>query len=211
MLWLIVGFFIAWISEYSSINNGFPYGEYHYVYENLKGEPLLLGVPFFDSLSYVFMTFAGYTMAERILNGKRKIWIIILSAFLTMLLDVMVDPVATMGEKWFLGKIHYYANPGWYFGVPLSNFVGWFLVSLVIIAFNVILWRAFPNLLGERRTTNDERLNMLYPLFYLSIALFITIMAFTIGEYLLALINLAIILVIGFICGNKLFGSQIKD
>ena len=31
-----------------------------------------------------------------------------------------------MGDRWFLGRMYYYPEGGIYFGVPLSNFVGWF-------------------------------------------------------------------------------------
>jgi putative membrane protein len=46
-----------------------------------------------------------------------------------MLLDVVIDPLAVRGERWFLGHLFYYPNGGLYFGVPLSNFAGWWLVG----------------------------------------------------------------------------------
>jgi len=204
LLWLVSGYFIAWLSEYSSIHNGFPYGEYHYIYENLTGELLFLGVPFFDSLSYPFLIFAGYTTAEVILKTRKTIWLVLLGAFLTMLLDIIIDPVATMGDRWFLGKIHYYAHPGWYFGVPLTNFGGWFLVPLAVISFNVLIWRLCPS----RSTNHDSRTTFLYPLFYISIALFQAVMAFRIGEWLLGTIDLAIITVIGVISWSRLWPAR---
>ena len=44
-----------------------------------------------------------------------------------MLLDVVIDPIAVRGDRWFLGRIFYYPEGGVYFGVPLSNFAGWAL------------------------------------------------------------------------------------
>jgi putative membrane protein len=41
--------------------------------------------------------------------------------------------VALRGYRWFLGQIYGYPEGGVYFGVPLSNFAGWFLVALVLI------------------------------------------------------------------------------
>src|SRR3989338_7343937 len=66
---LIVGYFIAWISEGLSIRTGFPYGWYFYIYENLQGEWLNWGVPVWDSMSYVFLCFAGYSVAEFVYNS----------------------------------------------------------------------------------------------------------------------------------------------
>jgi len=46
----------------------------------------------------------------------------------------VIDPVALQGEKWFLGKIYYYEEGGSYFGVPITNALGWGLVGLVATA-----------------------------------------------------------------------------
>lgn len=188
LLWLSSGYLIAWCSEYSSINNGFPYGEYHYVYENLAGELLIAGVPFFDSLSYPFLIFAGFTMAEFIRKSANStIMTILLGALLTMLLDVIIDPIATMGDKWFLGKIHWYEHPGLYFGVPATNFAGWFLVAFAVIGFNVAAWRIVePKPFGSRP-------NWLYPAFYAGIALFNIVITSWVGEWKLGLASLGIL------------------
>ncbi|MFH1874533.1 MAG: carotenoid biosynthesis protein [Pseudomonadota bacterium] len=193
LIWLVSGYLLAWASEVSSIHNGFPYGQYYYVYENLRGELLFFGVPFFDSLSYAFLCFAGFTTASFFLKKENSFKTVLLGAFLTMLLDVIIDPVATMGELWFLGKIHYYAHPGWYFGVPLTNFAGWFLVAFAIIGFNVLFWKMFlPSTTDDRRPTT----NILYPLFYISIALFNIIMSFWIKQWFLGITSTIILILI---------------
>ncbi len=199
ILWLAVGYSIAWLSELSSITNNFPYGEYHYVYENMPGELMVMGVPFFDSLSYPFLTFAGFTTAGFILGRRHEggtVASVFLGALLTMLLDVMVDPPSTMGGRWFLGEIHYYAHPGWYFGVPLTNFGGWFLVALAIVAANAGLWRLFPRALRRTNEPSGAIVPWLYPAFYAGIALFIISISVWIDEVRLALCSSAILLAI---------------
>ncbi len=194
ILWLISGYLIAWLSEFSSIHIGFPYGEYHYVYENMPGELMMAGVPFFDSLSYPFLIFAGFSTAVFILRRWQKESVfaaVLLGALLTMLLDVIIDPVATMGEMWFLGKIHYYAHPGWYFGVPLTNFGGWFLVAFAVIGFNALAWHAFPSFFKK---DFYKRTDLLCPAFYASIALFNIAITFLIGQLLLGIVSSAILL-----------------
>jgi len=225
LLWLVSGYLIAWLSEYSSIHNGFPYGHYKYVYENMPGELMVAGVPFFDSLSYVFLTFAGFmtgrfviehrlslrakrsnlavqteiaaspSRAPRDDNWKIALKLVVFGAFLTMMLDVIIDPVATMGAKWFLGEIHYYVHPGFYFGVPLTNFGGWFLVAFAIIGFNVVAWKAFPNFLGGLKMR--DKILPLEPFLYLSVGIFQTVMAFVIGAYLLGCINATLCVIVG--------------
>jgi len=157
LLFLTLGWIVAFSSEASSIRNGFPYGDYQYVYENLKGELLLLGVPLWDSLSYTFLAYASYSTAclltlpfargglgwGRIAKEGgfeavdflkiRTSWKVLLLTVLLMTgIDVIIDPLTALGDRWFLGRIYYYPHGGIYFGVPISNFLGWALVALVI-------------------------------------------------------------------------------
>ena len=110
-----------------------------------------------------------------------------------MLLDVIIDPVAHLGEQWFLGKIYYYANPGWYFDVPLSNFAGWFLVAATVIFVNEIIWKFFHMTHGSCHTTKKLRLCVA---FYTSIALFNIIVTFWIGAWVLGICSSVFLLVI---------------
>lgn len=140
---LLIGYTIAWASEACSIRTGFPYGMYYYHYDQMLGEPFLLGVPVWDSLSYVFLSFAAYMMATFLRSRWDRFtpipiiqasWkTVFLGAALTMLLDIVIDPVAHLGSQWFLGEVYHYPPGGLYFDVPLTNFAGWFLVALAII------------------------------------------------------------------------------
>ena len=49
----------------------------------------------------------------------RTSWpVFLLTAFLFAFIDMVIDPVALRGDRWFLGKIYYYPDPGIHFGVP---------------------------------------------------------------------------------------------
>lgn len=191
LLFLFLGFSIAWLSEFSSIRNGFPYGLYHYVYENMPGELILGGVPVWDSLSYSFIAYASYETAL-----VRRGWPeagrgLILAALMMTLLDLVIDPLAVRGDRWFLGKIFFYPDGGLYFGVPLSNFAGWFLVALVI--FSAYGW------LEKRlvKTPPPERAPFLGPSFYCGILFFNLAITFWIGEYTLGAVGIALHLLSG--------------
>lgn len=82
-----------------------------------------------------------------------------MAALLMTALDIVVDPLAVRGDRWFLGDIFYYPNGGTYFGVPLSNFTGWFLVALSIIG--VYSWLSQPT-----QARRPVPLPWLGPLFY---------------------------------------------
>ncbi len=186
---LALGYFIAWVSEASSIRNGFPYGYYQYRYENMPGEIFLYGVPIWDSLSYVFLNFAGWMSAlffrsrwnptTPLPELQKSFRTILLGAVLTMIIDVVIDPVANLGAKWFLGDIYYYPHGGWYFGVPLSNFAGWFLVSLAILG----IFRLTDKLEGIPKRMNSVVLGLLL---YLGVYFFNLGITISVGTYYLA-------------------------
>src|SRR5580704_10144867 len=54
---------VALACEWSSVHNGFPFGLYHYIEATRGREIWIAGVPFMDSLSFTFLSFASYTLA----------------------------------------------------------------------------------------------------------------------------------------------------
>ena len=63
LAFLVLGYLISWAAEFCSINFGFPFGEYLYIPATLDREIWVAGVPFMDSLSYVFLAYASYSLA----------------------------------------------------------------------------------------------------------------------------------------------------
>jgi putative membrane protein len=124
---------IAWAAEWSSIHVGFPFGLYHYTGLTRGQELYIAGVPLFDSLSFTFLAYAAYCLARRGADPLRggRVGRVLLAGFFMMMLDVVIDPLAVRGDRWFLGHLFYYAEGGVYFGVPLSNFAGWWLVGAI--------------------------------------------------------------------------------
>ena len=57
-----------------------------------------------------------------------------MAALFMVMIDLVVDPLSVLGERWFLGKIFWYDPPGPHFGVPISNYLGWYFVAAVTIA-----------------------------------------------------------------------------
>lgn len=172
--WTIAGYAVAFAAEYGSVHWGVPFGDYYYIPATQERELWIAGVPFMDSLSFTFLSYTGFTCAWQIVAAwktgpflrhgspaapaldsriRRSPEVLALGALITTLLDVIIDPVALMGERWFLGKIYGYRYEGFYFGVPLSNFVGWFLVSAAIIA----LYQVFDGWLPRARAPSGAR------------------------------------------------------
>jgi putative membrane protein len=124
---------LAWLAELSSTHTGFPFGLYHYTGLTRDREVFVAGVPLMDSLSFTFLAYASYCLARVSLRGRAasRSTVALTSGILMMALDVVIDPAAVRGDRWFLGPIFYYPEGGIYFGVPLSNFAGWVLVGTV--------------------------------------------------------------------------------
>ena len=193
----------AFVCELSSTRIGFPFGDYYYTGSTVGEELYLANVPFMDSLSFTFLLFASYCLAlwlvlpvhpgaeasgRRLLTRESLSWPVIgLTCVFFMLIDVVIDPVALRGDRWYLGLIYGYPDPGVYFGVPLANFAGWFVVGLIAMTGYRLLDRsgllpAFPDAVPVK----DVLLGC--GLYYL-VLVFNLAMTFWIGEWLLGLVG----------------------
>ena len=200
----IFGYLISFISEYSSINTGFPYGWYYYIDATKDRELWIAGVPFFDSLSYVFLAYCSYATALLVVSPvkawgrnfitletraiRRSFAVLFLTSLFQVFLDIIVDPVALQGRRWFLGQIYGYREPGCHFGVPISNYIGWWGVSVVM----VLALQIIDSTLGRKAERpaagiwNPPFSALLGPLLYLSVIIFNISVTLLIGENLLA-------------------------
>jgi putative membrane protein len=211
LAFLVLGYLVAWAAEFWSIHFGFPFGLYIYIPATLNRELWVAGVPFMDSLSYVFLAYASFSMACLALGSGRwqgrafslddevRLWgsrrALVLGALLMVTLDIVIDPLALRGYRWFLGQIYGYPEPGVYFGIPLSNFAGWFLVALVMIRILQGLATRLPDQgwwnRGRRRFPGQAFLG---PGLYLGVLAFNLTMTFWIGEYCLGWVGVFIYL-----------------
>lgn len=150
VVFTLIAWAVAFVAEWTSTRIGVPFGMYVYVDATRTQELWLSNVPFFDSLSFSFLCYVGWAVAlfcyapllvvpgdfqvldTAEVRGSRRV--LLTGAFLTTLLDLVIDPVTVLGERWFLGRIYYYPEGGIHFGVPLSNYAGWFVVAFVAIA-----------------------------------------------------------------------------
>jgi putative membrane protein len=128
---------VAWVAEFSSTRAGIPFGWYQYTGLTRDRELFVADVPLMDSLSFTFLAYAAFCLVRVVRAGRpwRPGSTAFLSGVFMMLLDVVIDPLAVRGDRWFLGRIFYYVEEGVYFGVPLSNFAGWLVVGMVGVGF----------------------------------------------------------------------------
>lgn len=122
---LCVAGIIGYGFEVLGVHTGFPFGQYKYT-ETVH--PILFGVPLVMIPAWIILI--AYTQ-QFIINFKLKRKYALIASALTMVwIDLLIDPVA-------IGRMNFWTwlDHGWYYGIPLWNFLGWFLASLGIFAF----------------------------------------------------------------------------
>ena len=174
---------LAWLAEFSSTRTGVPFGLYHYTGDTRGQELFIANVPFMDSLSFTFLAYAAFCLARVAVRGRRVPGAVLalFAGVLMMALDVVIDPLAVRGDRWFLGRIFYYPDGGVYFGVPLSNFLGWVIVGAVGVG-------AYLAIVGDaagRQARGGVAL-------YYAVAVFNLAVTVWIGEWVLAAVGLTL-------------------
>ena len=213
ILFTVLGFSIAFVAEYSSTRNGFPFGYYTYIETTRDQELWFSNVPFMDSVSFCFLSYVSYTLSLFLWCPlKKKGWdirlvetdaikyswrIVLTGAVLMMMLDVVIDPVSFLGDRWFLGQIYTYKEQGEYFNIPLTNFAGWFVVGFAILfSFTRIdAWlsrRGFRDV-GIRQVPGQA---LLGPAVYFGVLVFTLTVTFYIGEIFMGVCGLGISLLL---------------
>ena len=125
---------VSWCYESLSIATGFPFG--HYVYTAELG-PKLGTVPLMIMPSYFGVCYLAWALAHVLLDKfdlkiqKSLMFAIpIIASFIMVMWDMSIDPASsTVKHEWI------WRDGGGYFGVPFSNFMGWFLCVYTIFQF----------------------------------------------------------------------------
>jgi len=131
LVFMLICLVVGNIFENVGVRTGFPYGPYYFT--SLMG-PKVLEVPIFLGLAYVGMAYVSWTLArlilgvaQRPLSGPSVVILPLTAAIIMVAWDVCMDPVwSTILHAWV------WLRGGSYFGVPLSNFLGWYLGVYVI-------------------------------------------------------------------------------
>lgn len=112
---------LAIVIEALAIQFGIPYG--HFVYNAKTGIMVGSTVP----LSTPFVWVPILLGSVGIVSGFRIRWLfkLVLTALVMVSIDLLVDPVAVTLGLWR------WVEPGMYYGVPVVNYAGWIVSSLV--------------------------------------------------------------------------------
>ncbi len=131
MAFVVLVVAIPFGSEFLGVLTGFPYGPY--AYTDLLGPRLFGIVPVFILIAWLnigYMAVATTTIAR----GRSSLWLAPIDGLVAVAYDVVVDPLAVRAGYWAWQGVPILD------GVPLSNFVGWFLVVTLLSVVARFVW-----------------------------------------------------------------------
>ena len=122
---------ISLVFESTGVATGLMYGGYHYT--TFLGPRFLDLVPFLIPISWFMMLYPSYVMAVRIMPVKEKNWqnwlkVAAIGGLIMTAWDLVLDPLMVARGHWV------WEVKGAYFGIPLQNYLGWWLTSVLILA-----------------------------------------------------------------------------
>ena len=167
LMWFGITFFISWAAEALSIAMGFPFGGYHYTdLLGVKIGPVPLPImPAYFMTGYLAWTMAT-TFFGNLSTGIEKRNLVLLpfvASFIMVMWDFCFDPIKSTIERAWIWE-----EGGAYHGVPVTNYLGWFLtVFLIYLTFALYLYRFG----ASQRVEQSRTYWVLAPVMYLGVAL----------------------------------------
>ena len=126
LTFFLIAAFWSYLWENLSIHTGFPFGSYHY--DNSWG-PKLIDAPYFLALGYFQLAYLSWNMAHLLLgrysNTMRGRWLFVMptiASLVMVMLDYVFDPYNSTLQGHYV-----WHHGGAFFGVPFSNYLGWYL------------------------------------------------------------------------------------
>jgi putative membrane protein len=118
----------ATICESLSLRTGFPFG--HYFFTGLMG-PKIFDLPVLLVMAYLGIGYCSWMLAVLILGHRDKplkgasvVALPLLASAIMMAWDLSMDAIwSNLDHAWI------WLDGGSYFGVPISNFLGWYLTA----------------------------------------------------------------------------------
>jgi len=149
---------VGTLFESLSLRTGFPFGYYRFT--DLMG-PKLFHLPILLALAYVGMGYLSWVLAVVILDcqneplsGRKIVLLPLAASFVMTAWDLSMDAVwADIDHAWV------WRDGGSYYGVPTSNFFGWFLTVYIFYQLFALYLR---NRVTIRSRTSYWRLAILF-------------------------------------------------
>lgn len=154
---IVLGVFALAI-ETSAILTGFPYG--HFGYSELLGHKIFGEVPWTVAFAWTPLLLAAYAVSANLFSNV--IVRILATSAILVIFDLTLDPGAVLLGFWQFNDV------GIFYGVPLSNFIGWGFSGILGAALVELLVYLFKPILPTPVMLTDSSLFIIF--FWMSIA-----------------------------------------
>src|SRR2546430_8885446 len=139
-VFIVISLVVSNILENTSILTGFPFGHYHYT--DVLGPKLFL-VPVLIGPAYFATRYLAWVLGTVLVGDVRRkssafttFAVPFIASFAMVAWDLGFDPTAsTIRHNWI------WEQGGGYFGVPLTNYLGWFFTVYVFFQFFALYLR----------------------------------------------------------------------
>ncbi len=172
---------IGFVAEVIGVQYGWLFGRYYYtdvLAPNWLGAPIVMICAWFILTGYVQQMLRPFQLSAWIEVGLGATWMTVI--------DLLIDPLAAHPFNFWN-----WLEAGSYYGIPLRNFLGWFVVSVVIFSTEKIIFRT--------RRLNHQWIRVIG----LGILALYIICAFGYGFYLAGVIGIGLGLMHGVLVGAE--------
>ena len=153
-VFVVLVVFLTLLSEIVGVATGLIFGGYHYTD---RFGPLLFGlVPPVIPVVWLNMMYPSYVIADEIVprawdGWLRLLGVAALGGVVMTSWDLAVDPGMVYKGHWI------WDTPGGYFGIPWSNFFGWWLTTFLVLLLYLWLRQWVPAPRGDAPAMMDSR------------------------------------------------------
>jgi uncharacterized membrane protein len=133
---LLLASLIGLFFEVWGLSSGVIFGG-HYIYK--QGAFMLFNVPYIVPIYWAVFIYTSYCITNSFLfwNNKNKPnktehffrllpLLVIFDGIFTLIIDLIMDPIQVHSGAWT------WLDKGPYFGIPIGNFIGWFIVTILV-------------------------------------------------------------------------------
>lgn len=190
---ILIIFILSIAIESFGVHTGLFFGEYSY---QTDFGPKIIGVPVTIGFAWVMVIATSHVLAAPAIYISRRFGRLLYAVYAALIatsLDLIIDPVAFEVKQYWV-----WHGGGFYYDIPFSNFLGWFILSFVLhLVLSFIFFRGSK---WKNRRHGFWRVRMLW-LYGMMAAMFI-IVSLVNGLFLAAFLSLGTMIVYYFLYGK---------
>jgi putative membrane protein len=99
---------------------------------------MVLGVPVLIPLAWFMVIYLAYCLTQKLIGDRSLLWNSVMGAVAATAWDVVADPQMARTGLWIWDR------GGDFFGVPIQNFVGWWITSFIVLLLYHTVTRTLP-------------------------------------------------------------------